>query len=196
MRSSRREGGACRARRSPCRHAPARDAGGGVRFALQAALFALLLPALTACGGNDALRIAGLRSTADAQLELDLRLDLPDTVVRGLTRGVPLSFRCDIDSAEGGRSSHRRELRFLPLSRQYQLREPASGYSRSYASRSAALAALERWPLPVAATADAPLRARVYLDRGRLPSPLALSAVFDRDWYLDSGVVTWPAGQR
>lgn len=142
------------------------------------------------------LRITDLRGGADDRLEMSLRLELPASVTRGLARGVPLSFRCDIDGADGERSSHRRELRFLPLSRQYQLREPATGYSRSYASRSAALAALEYWPLPVATTGDGPVRARVYLDRGRLPSPLALSALFDRDWHLDSGVVTWPAGQR
>lgn len=196
MQCGRREGGVHRNRRSPCCQPSARHAAAAARSALRLALLLLVVLLLGACARSEAVHIAELRSTADGQLELDLRLDLPASVVRGLTRGVPLSFRCDIDAAGGGRSSHRRELRFLPLSRQYQLREPASGYSRSYASRSAALAALERWPLPATASADTTVQARVYLERGRLPSPLALSAVFDRDWHLDSGVVTWPAGRR
>lgn len=194
MQCGRRAGGVHRNRRSPCRQPSAHHAV--ARLALRPALWLLLVLLLAACGRSQAVHIADLRSSAVGHLELDLRLELPASVVRGLARGVPLSFRCDIDAAEGGRSSHRRELRFLPLSRQYQLREPASGYSRSYASRSAALAALERWPLPATASADTTVQARVYLERGRLPSPLALSAVFDRDWHLDSGVVTWPAGQR
>lgn len=165
-------------------------------FLVPRSLLLLALLILAACSEHDAgLHITGLRPGVDDRLEMNLRVELPASVTRGLTRGVPLNFLCDIDRP-AERSSLRRELRFLPLSRQYQLREPASGYSRSYASRSAALAALERWPLPFAADADTPVRARVYLDRGRLPSPLALSSLFDRDWHLDSGVVAWPAGRH
>lgn len=158
------------------------------------ALLATLL--LAACERHGAgVHIVDVYPSVDEHLEVSLRLDLPATVTQGLARGVPLNFRCEFQ-ADGVRSTQRRELRYLPLSRQYQLREPASGYSRSYDSRSAALAALERWPLPLDAGHDGALQLRVYLDRGRLPSPLALSAVFDFDWHLDSGVVTWPAGRH
>lgn len=172
----------------------------GLRRCIRVALVLTSLMLVACAGADPALRITDLR-IADDRLEMSLRLDLPDEVVRGLARGVPLSFRCDLSDRSGQRSSHLRELRFLPLSRHYQLREPASGFSRSYASRAAALAALEFWPLPFASEdgdtdAARSLRARVYLDRGRLPSPLALSAVFDRDWHLDSGVVAWPVAQR
>jgi len=157
----------------------------------------LLVPCLlllAACGGQGgSVRIVDLRPGAEGGAGLGLRLELPAQVLRGLARGVPLGLRCELETVGGDRLSLYRELRFLPLSRQYQLREPASGYSRTYASRSAALAALEYWPLPQAL---APRRLRVYLDRGRLPSPLALAAVFDRVWHLDSGEVTWPPAPR
>lgn len=191
MPTSRRDDGPGTRRRWFRPRMPARMTSGGRIGAL---LFAAL--ALVACGGSaSGVRIVDLYRTADGQLELSLRLDLPATMVQGLLRGVPLGFQCEMQ-ADGRRSTQRRELRFLPLSRQYQLREPATGYSRSYDSRSAALAALERWPLPLDGDHEGAVRVRVHLDRGRLPSPLALSAVFDRDWHLDSGVVTWPAGQR
>ena len=86
---------------------------------------------------------------------------------------------------------------FAPLSRRYQIHDPATGYRRSYDSRAAALTALERWPLAadgdVGTGAATPLRARVRLDTARLPAPLVLPALFSRNWHLDSG--RWHAGQ-
>ncbi len=146
----------------------------------------------TAClagctAGNDRLQIQDVLPNAEQAETLQLRIALPRRLREGLQRGVVLSWRLDLYRLDGGRESHWRELRYSPLSRQYQMHEPGSGYSRGYPSRAAALAALERWPLP---PGPAALSARVRLDTTRLPAPLVLPALFDTDWHLDSGLAT------
>lgn len=146
------------------------------------------------------LAIIGVaRSPAGGQ-ELLLAIRLARPLRQALESGVPLTFRLDLDSGSG-RHSHWRELRFAPLSRRYQIHDPATGYRRSYDSRAAALTALERWPLSPAMPAHPPgagtpapaWQARVRLDTVRLPAPLVLPALFWRSWQLDSG--RWHAGQ-
>lgn len=172
----------------PCRRSPA-----GMKEARVTRTSAILLLAslMIGCGSPDPrLTIVGLEHRPFRPPELVLRLDLPRPLRRGLLRGVPLSFRLDLQ-LDGRNVVHWRELRYLPLSRQYQLREPATQYSRSYDSRAAALAALERWTLPSVAS-KGEITARVRLDSTRLPAPLVLPAVFDSDWRLDSGTTRWP----
>lgn len=158
-------------------------------------LLALVLVLLLASGCGEhpqPLRVLGLERGNAPVPELLLRIVLPEVVRAGLERGVPLSFRLDIDGPDG-RQTLRRNLRYLPLTRQYQVRGPADGYSRSYDSRAGALAALERWPVPAGLPTTGRLRLR--LDHTRLPAPLVLPALFDRDWRLDSGSLPWPPGQ-
>jgi hypothetical protein len=151
---------------------------------------------LAACapGNTGSLSIVGIETGPFRAPELVMHLVLPDVLREGLERGVPLNFRLDLES-DGKRSTHWRELRYLPLLRQYQVREPAREYDRSFSSHAAALSALERWPLPGSQDALA-LSARVRLDTTRLPAPLVLPAVFDRDWLLDTGVKQWPDPPR
>ncbi len=153
---------------------------------------------LAGCHGGDGdgrIAITGVQVPPFESPELVLQLTLPPALVDGLQSGVALSFRMDLDLGGDTQPTQWRELRYLSLTRQYQLRGPASGYSRGYGSRAAALAALERWPLPVAA-AGSEITARVRLDTARLPAPLVLPALFDRDWQLDSGTTRWPSAPR
>lgn len=160
------------------------------------ALALALALALAGCGtGDGRLTITGVQTPPFEAPELNLQLDLPGAVRDGLESGVALGFRLDLMFGETRQMPQWRELRYLPLTRQYQLREPGTGYSRGYASRAAALAALERWPLPAHA-ADGDVTARVRLDSTRLPAPLVLPAVFDSDWRLDSGTTRWPIARR
>lgn len=151
-----------------------------------AALPGLLLMALLLGGcarGDNPVRVLGLLPDGQAPEAVLLHVQLPERLREGLQRGVVLHWRLELETTQGRRSLHR-ELRYSPLSRQYQVREPASGYSRSYPSQAAALAALERWPVPTGLQLRA---ARLRLDTARLPAPLVLPALFDRDWRLDSG---------
>lgn len=161
----------------------------------RAAALALLAGlALAGCGRGEpaAITVLALEGGAPDVPQLLLRISLPDAVRDGLERGVALSFRLDIEAA-GGRHQAWRELRYLPLTRQYQVRGPTDGYRRGYDSRAGALAALERWPLP--AGVESPTRLRLRLDTTRLPAPLVLPALFDPDWRLDSGATPWPSAQ-
>lgn len=154
---------------------------------VRALLLSALLVALAGCQrSDDRLRLLAIEPDPKHAAELLLRIQLPHALADGLRSGVPLSWRLDLERDEG-RQSHWRELRYLPLSRQYQVREPASGYSRSYPSQAAALAALERWPLPSGGVVRS---VRVRLDTTRLPGPLVLPALFHHDWRLDSGLLT------
>lgn len=147
----------------------------------------LALFALTACAGGtpNALRIERLE--ADGWLRITITLSAH--LSRSLEAGVPLAFRLDYRDGDLA-VTERRELRYSPLSGRYQIRVPASSYSRSYDSRAAALSALERWPVTLDAGRDR-FQARVWLDTSRLPAPLVLPALFDSRWRLDSG--TWRA---
>lgn len=185
------------------------------RYRLPAVLLAALLAAmalLAGCRTGDTgdtvaaadashLAIIGVQHTPSGGPHLVLAIRLARPLRQALESGVPLTFRLDLDTASG-RHSHWRELRFAPLSRRYQIHDPATGYRRSYDSRAAALTALERWPVASQAVAGqdandneapAPWQARVRLDTARLPAPLVLPALFDRDWQLDSG--RWHAGR-
>jgi hypothetical protein len=168
----------------------ARDAGlMRMRVASRGAAMLLAL-VLAGCSGSDGrLRLLGIERPLFEAPELVLSLELPAQVREGLSRGVALVFRLELHHRRGRHVSWR-ELRFLPLTRQYQVREAGTGYSRGYGTRAAALAALERWRLPGDVEGD--VTARVRLDRTRLPAPLVLAALFDADWRLDSGTTTWP----
>ena len=151
----------------------------------------LLAVALAGCGtGDGRLDISGVRTAPFESPELALAMTLAPDVRDALDRGVALGFRLDLEIDGNAEDTQWRELRYLPLTRQYQVRGPAPGYSRSYSSRAAALAALERWPLPGRASQGVVL-ARVRLDRARLAAPLVLPAVFNRDWRIDSGTTQW-----
>lgn len=174
-----------------CSRAPERPIRLRATHAGVAFLLALML---AGCGRSDgSLRLLGIERPLFEAPELLLAVELPAKVREGLSRGVALVFRLELRH-RGGRHVSWRELRFLPLTRQYQVREAGTGYSRGYGTRAAALAALERWRLPGDVEGD--VTARIRLDRTRLPAPLVLAALFDPDWRLDSGTMAWPAAPR
>jgi len=91
------------------------------------------------------------------------------------------------------------ELRYYPLSRQYQWRDLDRGETRSYAARALLLAALEDMRLPLAGF-DASRARRftlaVVLDRTTLPGALRVPALLRPEWHISSGEFVWsvPAG--
>jgi Domain of unknown function (DUF4390) len=97
------------------------------------------------------------------------------------------------------------ELRYYPLSRQYQWRDLDRGETRSYAARALLIAALEDLRLPMsdfgAAGAMPDFGASgaqrfvfdIALDRNALPGALRLPALLRPAWQLSSGDYAWPA---
>jgi hypothetical protein len=130
----------------------------------------------------------------------------PDArVLEALENGIPLQFDVGVaaqaDAVFGWHQTlfsqtRHLQLRYFPLSRQYQLRDLDLNTTRSYAARALAVAALEdlRLALPDwRATAAARYRLEIALDRNALPGALRLPALLLPAWRLCGGEFSWPA---
>ena len=125
-----------------------------------------------------------------------------------LDHGIPLDFEIRLDAQMpawwGGqhrvaRTRWYRELRYFPLTRQYQLRDPDPASrieARHFSSRALLVAAIcdlhlelpDAWPPGDARR----FSLRVDLQRERLPGALRLPALLDADWGLSTGNYAWP----
>ena len=154
--------------------------------------------ALCACApapGAFAVRSAALEA-GTLTVRSDWRPDVQ--VLEALDHGIELPFvvtaqalRPDMRSTNIQRHV---QLRYFPLSRQYQVRDAEDASTRNYAARTLALAAMEnlRLPLPGFDGAGATrLRVRITLDRDELPGALRLPALLQPAWHMDSGDYTW-----
>jgi hypothetical protein len=131
-------------------------------------------------------------------------------VLDALDHGIALDFALTLQAqtpAWLGRhhtllhSERHLQLRYFPLSRQYQLRDLDLGDTRSYPSRTMLIAAFEdlRLQLPPEwnATAGNSIGAQRYelhieLQRDNLPGAMRLPALLLSDWRLSTGDYTWP----
>jgi hypothetical protein len=130
----------------------------------------------------------------------------PDaSVLEALDNGIALQFDIRVQAQGTATLLWRRtlaqqtrhlQLRYFPLSRQYQLRDLDLNQARVYAARALALAALEDLRLPLTAW-SAPgaerYRLDISLDRNALPGALRMPALFLSAWRLCNGDFTWPA---
>ncbi|HST29197.1 MAG TPA: DUF4390 domain-containing protein [Rudaea sp.] len=158
-------------------------------------LFCIALAACARAPGAFAVRSAALDGAV-----LSVRSDWrPDAqVLDALDHGIELPFVVTLSAQRSGFASTqiRRhvQLRYFPLSRQYQLRDVEDASTRNYAARALALTAMEnlRLPLPGFDSAGATrLRVRITLDRDALPGALRLPAVLRSAWHMDSGDYAW-----
>ncbi len=147
---------------------------------------------------------------AGGALTAQLNWQPSDALLDGLDHGIPLVFDITLAAqAPGGfgwqtdlaRQRWRRELRYFPLTRQYQLRDPdgARGApTRSYAVRALVIAAITDLRLPLdPALGTAPAQRyvlRIDLERDALPGALRLPALIDADWRLSTGSYAWQSG--
>jgi len=139
---------------------------------------------------------------------LSARVDWqPDaTVLAALDHGIALDFVVRV-RAEGdtrfvlwrrtlATSERHVQLRYYPLSRQYQWRDLDRGETRSYAARALLLAALEDLRLPLS-DFDVQRAQRfsldIALDRTTLPGALRVPALLRPEWRISSGEFSWPA---
>jgi len=167
--------------------------------------------AASACArATDDSRFA-VREAAIAGGALSVRLDWQpnDNLLDGLDHGIPLVFDITLSAQAPGRlgwegnlaqQRWRRELRYFPLTRQYQLREADGAHgtpTRSYSVRALLIAALADLRLPLdPAVSAAPAQRyvlRIDLERDALPGALRLPALFDSDWRLSTGNYAWQA---
>lgn len=122
-----------------------------------------------------------------------------------LDHGIPLTLSLTLSRQQRGlfgwrtlaSEQHRLELRYFPLTRNYQLRDLQRDTMRSFGVRAAALAAFSRLELPLhqpglRAAGDERQHLRIDFDTAALPGALRLPALVDAAWRQDSVETTWP----
>jgi hypothetical protein len=164
------------------------------------------LLALTACGAGPGAFSVRAASIDAAVLSAQIAWQPDADVLDALDHGIALDFIVTIgaqapsgfgwDSTLASVQRHL-QLRYYPLSRQYQLLDEDLGRSRSYASRTLAVAAIEdlRLPLP---DWQSPLGTQrfslaIALDRSTLPGALRLAALLRPSWWIGSKDYVWVA---
>jgi hypothetical protein len=183
-----------------------------VRCAAAALLAALALAACARQGAPE-LVLSGARVEARGTgavllVECDWRPSA--AMLEALDHGVVLGLRLTLSRQHRGLVGWRDaasverhlELRWFPLTRQYQLRDLEQGSVRSFGVRASALAALGHYELPlssreVMAAAAERQRLVVDFDAGTLPGALRLPALVQGQWRQQAAERTWfdsPAG--
>lgn len=161
--------------------------------------------ALAACAHQAPPLIVRAASVEAGVLNAHMQWHPDATVLAALDHGIALNFvvtlRAQGASVFGWRptlSAQQRhvELRYYPLSRQYQWRDLELGETRSYGARALLIAALEdlrlQWP-DFSAPAAQRFVLAIALDRDALPGALRLPALLRPAWRLSSGDFAWPA---
>lgn len=156
--------------------------------------------ALAGCLGEtpERAQILDARVVRDAsRIELELTQDLrfSRSMREALSHGIPLRLVYAVEGC-GISTWQIVELRYVPLTRHYQMQRVGESQARSFARRSAMLASLDRIRLPLDAepAADCSGTVTVALDLTTLPTPLRFPAFFERaEWRLISPSVSWPS---
>lgn len=125
-------------------------------------------------------------------------LDPSPAMLEALERGVSITFLVALRASSGEvwlpgldeRRRHRFRISYLPLSRHYQLNDLHNDTRETFPRLSMLIRALRdsrSWSIPLDAGETVSLvRARIQLDRTRLPSPMRLPTWFEAQWHLDS----------
>ncbi|MEJ2385104.1 MAG: DUF4390 domain-containing protein [Xanthomonadales bacterium] len=167
--------------------------------------------ALGLCGGcgapPEAARFAiddltATWSNGTVDIRIEQRVDLGEAARDALQHSVPLTITLELvlRGAESRSRLHRvlrhYEIRYLPLSQRWQLRDGDDGPTRTFPRLRHVLAELGRvnlsfrtGPLPAGVYE---LLARSYLDQERMPPPMRLPALFSERWDHASGWTAWP----
>lgn len=165
---------------------------------------ALLLPLwLVGCLGTTPERA----SITDARLidapggralEVTQRLRFSRTMQNALASGIPLRLSYRIDACQPSPQGARIELRYVALTRSYEMRIDGEPGVRQFARRSAMLASLDRVRLPLTGVppSDCVGQVTVVLDLTALPTPLRLPAFLQpAEWRLVSPPGEWHAAR-
>lgn len=165
---------------------------------------------LSSCQGNPTgqgfeVRDVTVRQSArriDVNVSQNVKLGSPARTA--LSNGVPLVVRIDTEVRDSrsltllSTQQNRMEIRYLPLSERYQLRDnledPETG--RTFPRLRHVIAELRRLKLSMPtgplAPGDYEFRIRIRIDRSSLPMPIQLPSVLMREWRHDSNWSQWP----
>lgn len=137
----------------------------------------------------------------DEGLEFIAGVDLEPSpaMLEALDRGVAVTFLVALRTYSGPvwlpgldqRRRHRFEISYLPLSRHFQLTDFHNDTRESFPRLGMLIDVLRtprRWSIPLEPGEEVErVRARIELDRTRLPSPMRLPTWFEPQWQLGSG---------
>jgi hypothetical protein len=133
---------------------------------------------------------------------LEQQLSLSPEAAQALEHGVPLTVAIDLELRDAATLTLLNDrqylfvIRYLPLSRHYQLTTIAAGDIQTFPRLRHALAALASLELEFPTGALAPgsyeIRARTRLDKDRMPAPMRLPPLLSGQWQHRSEWSTWP----
>lgn len=164
--------------------------------------------ALAGCGqapqgyGFAIENVAVVRGYQSLNVRLKPDMQLSEDALTALQHGVTLIIRLDLELRNDNnmivvrRDTRRLQLRYLPLSERYQLKENDQEKLLTFSRLRHVFAAigdmsikLETGPLP---PGNYELRTRIQLDENLLPGPMQLPAMFSSQWRHDSEWSVWP----
>ena len=136
-------------------------------------------------------------------VSLELKLKFSNAVEQALNKGVTIPLKATAHIIKLGLINrdiedhgHRWEIRYLPMSEHYILRDMRSGEESSYARLRHALAQLNHIDVELRPgelqAGEYRIEARIILDRRRLPAPMRLPALVSSAWQLKSDWYQWP----
>ena len=155
--------------------------------------------ALAGCLGAtpERARIVGARLVHDGgrpELEVTQELRFSRTMREALAQGIELRLVYVLQGC-GADTLQALALRYVPLTRHYELQREGDPQARGFARSSALLASLDRvrLPLPATPTPDCRGVVTVALDLTTLPTPLRFPALLRRaEWRMVSPPAAWP----
>jgi hypothetical protein len=146
--------------------------------------------------------VAATWSNGAIDVRIAQRVELGEEARDALRHSVPLTITVELvlRGATSRSRLHRvlrhYEIRYLPLSQRWQVREGDAGPARTFPRLRHVLADLGRLDLSFETGAlpggEYELLARSYLDQERMPPPMRLPALFSRRWDHASGWTAWP----
>ena len=168
----------------------------------------LALGLCSACGApaeQARFRIESLAATwsnGEIDVHIEQRIDLDEEARDALRHSVPLTITLELvlRGAASRSRLHRQqrhyEIRYLPLSERWQLRDGDDGPTRTFPRLRHVLTDLRRVDISLETGAlpggEYELLARCYLDQQRMPPPMRLPALFQERWDHASGWTVWP----
>jgi len=132
------------------------------------------------------------------QQELALSQQAREALEHGVTLTISLEMelRNDNQMIVVRREARRFQLRYLPLSERYQLSEEETDELQTFSRLRYLLSAIDDLNVQLSTGPLPPggyeLRARIRLDKSRLPAPMQLPVWFSSQWQHDSEWSVWP----
>lgn len=141
--------------------------------------------------------------TRPIKVYADLELKFSPTAEEALNKGVSIPLKAIARITTQGRFSRtiidhgkRWEIRYLPLSRHYQLKDLRSKQTTTWPRLRHALGSLRRVTIELPPTELQPgkynLEFKIFLDRRKLPAPMRLPSLVSSGWQLETNWYQWP----